>query len=42
MFSRYVDDMILVMRALGKGWRYDSKKGILVFDRELERSDSLC
>ena len=40
MYTRYVDDMILVMRAVGKGWKYDKDKNILIFDRELERSDT--
>ena len=39
--SRYVDDMLIVMRAVGKGWKFDCKRGILVFDSELERTCSL-
>ena len=40
MYSRYVDDMILVMRAIGKGWKFDSEKGILIFDSTLELTDT--
>ena len=40
MYSRYVDDMILVMRAIGKGWKFDSEKGISIFDSTLELMDT--
>ena len=29
------------MRSIGKGRKYDTKRGILVFDKELEMSDNL-
>ena len=39
--SRYVDDMIFIMRAIGKGWRFDTVRGIMVFDGELYESCNL-
>lgn len=41
MYSRYVDDMVIVMRAIGKGWKYDVRESKLVFDSNLEKFDNL-
>ena len=31
LYKRYVDDMTIVMRAIGKGWSYNRKKKILEY-----------
>ena len=31
LYKRYVDDMTIVMRAIGKGWSYNKKKKILEY-----------
>ena len=38
IYSRYVDDQIIVMRAVGKGWTYYSKRRRMVYDSELEKT----
>ena len=38
---RYVDDMIIIMKAVGKGWYYDEKDRRLKFDSELQMVDTL-
>ena len=31
LYRRYVDDMLLVLRAVGKVWSYNKNKGILKY-----------
>ena len=31
LYRRYVDDMLIVMRAVGRGWSYNRKKNILEY-----------
>ena len=39
VYKRYVDDMFLVMRSVNPGWRYNARRGKLVFSREDELKD---
>ena len=39
MYKRYLDDMFLVMRSVNPGWRYNARRGKLVFSREDELKD---
>ena len=41
MYKRYVDDMVLVMRAVGKGWYYNKKNNILEFSHQQYLKDIL-
>ena len=37
MYKRYVDDQVIVMRAIGRGWKYEKDK--LIYDKSLELND---
>ena len=37
LYKCYVDDQIIVMRSIPKGWKFDRRK--LVFNLELEMTD---
>ena len=39
LYRRYVDDMILVMRPISPGWRYEEKRGKLEFNKDWEKED---
>ena len=39
LYKRYVDNMNIVMRALGKGWLYNKKKKILEFCNQQYQKD---
>ena len=41
MYSRYVDDMVIVMRAVSKGWSYDMRRNKLIYDSDLEKNDNM-
>ena len=40
-YSRYVDDQVIVMRAIGRGWMYNRNTNRMVFDERLENSCTL-
>ena len=45
LYRRYVDDMVVVARAIGLGWSFNKKKGIMEYDsnnaeRDAELSDT--
>ena len=41
LYKRYVDDMVLVLRAVGKGWHYNKKNNILEFSHQQYLKDIL-
>ena len=40
MYEHYVDNETIICRTINRGWRYDTKKDIMVFSWETWRSDS--
>ena len=40
-YSRYVDDQLLIMRTIGKGWSYNSRTRRMEFSKLLEQSCTL-
>ena len=41
LYRRYVDDMLLVLRAVGKGWYYNKSKGVLEYSHQQYLRDRL-
>ena len=39
LYNRYVDDQTIVMRAIGKGWRFNAKKNKMEFSSDVELAD---
>ena len=39
LYKRYVDDMVVLMRAIGKGWTFDRKKNILTYSLTQAKKD---
>ena len=40
LYSRYVDDTVIALEAIQKGWRYCSKKDLMIFDKRLSETDT--
>ena len=40
LYKRYVDDTFVVLKSINKGWKYDPNSGKLVFQPELENSQT--
>lgn len=40
LYNRYVDDQTIITRAIGKGWRYNTKRDIMEFSSVLEIEDN--
>ena len=40
LYKRYVDDIVIVIPPITKGWQYDTGKSIMVYSKEREESDN--
>ena len=40
MYCRYVDDTVIVLQSINKGWYYSTLTKRMVFDKDLEDNDT--
>ena len=40
MYARYVDDIVMALNVINKGWLYNKKKNVLQFSKELLENDN--